>query len=124
MRFIGTKMHGYLDYIVAILLIASPWLFGFYEGGFESWIPIGFGIATIIYSMMTRYELGAFPKINMSSHLTLDILSGFILASSPWMFAFSETVWLPHLVVGLFEIGAASATKVIPDAKPRSFSSI
>lgn len=124
MRFIGTRVHGYLDYIVAILLIAAPWLFKFYEGGLESWIPIGFGILTIIYSMITKYELGAFPRINMSSHLTMDILSGFVLASSPWLFSFSDVVWLPHLLVGIFEIGVASATKVIPDNKPRSFASI
>ncbi len=29
MKIIGTKMHGYLDYIVAILLIAAPWILDF-----------------------------------------------------------------------------------------------
>jgi hypothetical protein len=27
MRFIPTKVHGVMDYIMDILLIASPWLF-------------------------------------------------------------------------------------------------
>ena len=29
MRFIPTRAHGVLDYIVGLLLIASPWIFNF-----------------------------------------------------------------------------------------------
>lgn len=29
MRFIPTKIHGVLDYIAGLALIAAPWLFGF-----------------------------------------------------------------------------------------------
>ena len=36
----------------------------------------------------------------------MDFLSGVFLAISPWVFGFSERVWVPHVLVGLFEIGA------------------
>jgi len=124
MKIIGTKAHGYLDYIVAILLIAAPWIFGFYKGGAESWVPIGLGVMTIIYSLFTKYELGVSHRLNMSTHLTLDVISGFLLALSPWLLGFSDVVWLPHLIVGIFEIGAAWMTKIVPDGKVKSFASM
>jgi hypothetical protein len=37
MRFIPTRIHGFLDYAVGVLLIVVPWLFGFAAGGAETW---------------------------------------------------------------------------------------
>ena len=117
MRFIETKTHGYIDYIVAVLLIAAPWLFGFADGGAETWVPVILGAGVIVYSLITDYELGATPQISMRTHLTLDLLGGILLAVSPWLFGFSEIVWVPHLVVGLLEIGAALMTKREPSTE-------
>lgn len=124
MRFIGTKLHGYLDYIVAVLLIAAPWIFGFYQGGAESWVPVGMGLFTIVYSLLTDYELGIAHRLNMSTHLTLDVISGILLALSPWLLNFAADVWLPHLAVGILEIGVASATKIIAGTNAKSFANI
>ena len=112
MRFIPTKTHGYLDYIVGLLLIAAPWLFDFYRGGAETWVPVILGVATFIYSLMTDYELGASRMISMRTHLTIDLVSGIFLAASPWIFGFDEYVWAPHLIVGIFEIVASLCTRV------------
>lgn len=114
MRFIPTRVHGYLDYIVGAFLIALPWLFDFAAGGAETWIPVALGAAAIIYSLLTDYELGASKIISMRTHLTLDLLSGILLAASPWLFGFADYVWSPHLILGLFEIGAALMTKREP----------
>lgn len=114
MRFIGTKTHGYLDYIVGALLIAAPWIFDFNRGGAETWVPVVLGVAAIIYSLLTDYELGVSPQIPMRTHLMLDLASGIVLAASPWIFGFADYVWAPHLVLGLFEIGAALTTERTP----------
>jgi len=111
MKFIETKTHGYLDYIVGILLIASPWIFNFDRGGVETWLPIILGAGAIVYSLMTDYELGVSRQISMRTHLTLDFLSGALLAVSPWLFGFSDYVYLPHLILGILEIGVAACTK-------------
>ena len=76
MRFIPTKIHGYLDYMMGLLLIASPWLFDFADGGAKQWIPVILGVSAIIYSLMTDYELGASRTISMPTHLMLDLVSG------------------------------------------------
>jgi hypothetical protein len=114
MRFLSTKVHGVLDYLVGVLLIAAPWLFDFARGGAETWVPVILGVSTIIYSLMTDYEYSMSRKLSMRSHLTLDLLSGILLAASPWIFGFSEYVYMPHLIVGLFEVVASLITQTAP----------
>jgi hypothetical protein len=107
MRFIPTKIHGILDYLVAIVLMSAPWLFNFDRGEAETWIPVLLGVATIVYSMLTDYEWGMSRAISMKSHLVIDLVSGIFLAASPWIFGFYDYVYLPHLILGIIEIGAA-----------------
>jgi hypothetical protein len=114
MKLIGTKTHGYLDYIVGLLLIAAPWIFNFDRGGAETWVPVILGIGTIVYSLLTDYELGLSKTISMKTHLVLDMVAGLFLALSPWLFGFADYVWEPHLIVGILEIGVALMTKRNP----------
>ena len=114
MKFIDTKTHGYLDYIVALLLIASPWIFNFAYGGLETWVPVILGIATIGYSVVTDYEMGAMRRISMRSHLMMDLVSAVLLALSPWIFGFADRVWQPHLIFGLLELGVVLFSKRVP----------
>jgi hypothetical protein len=127
MRFLSTKVHGYLDYIVCAFLIAAPWLLNFDRGGAETWVPVIIGAGGIVYSLVTDYELGATKGISMKTHLTLDLLAGIVLAASPWIFGFAEYVYLPHLILGIMEMGAALMTKTHPaygpgDKSHRTFS--
>jgi hypothetical protein len=114
MKMISTKTHGVMDYVVAVLLIASPWLFGFHEHRASTLIPIALGIATICYSMITDYEMSITKVLTMRGHLILDMLSGAVLAASPWIFGFSDYVYMPHLVFGVAEIAIAAMTDPIP----------
>lgn len=118
MRFIPTRIHGFLDYSVGLLLIAAPWLLGFSRGGAETWVPVLLGAGAIAYSLMTDYELGAVRRLSMGTHLWMDGLSGVLLAASPWLFGFAEYVWAPHLIIGLVEIGAALTTETRPAHGP------
>jgi hypothetical protein len=115
MKILSTKAHGILDYLVGALLIAAPWLFDFARNGAETWVPVILGVSTIIYSLLTDYELGAYRVLSMKTHLTLDMLGGALLAVSPWLFNFDDHVYLPHLILGIFEIGAALMTERSPE---------
>jgi len=119
MRFIPTKVHGVMDYLVGILLIASPWLFDFDRGGMETWIPVILGVGALIYSVMTDYEMGLSKTLSMRTHLTMDLLSGILLAASPWLFGFANYVYMPHLVLGILEIGVSVMTKRTPSHERR-----
>jgi hypothetical protein len=109
MNILSRRAHGALDYIVGGLLILAPKIFGF-EGGIESQIPVILGISTIVYSLLTNYEMGLIKVLPFRAHLTLDVLSGIFLAASPWLFQFADRVWVPHLIVGLLELGAVFMT--------------
>lgn len=114
MRVIPTRLHGFLDYLVGALLIVAPWLFGFAQGGAETWLPVILGAGALLYSLFTDYELGVVRRLSMGTHLGLDAASGVLLAASPWLFGFSEIVFWPHLILGLFEIVAALTTRTTP----------
>ncbi len=114
MRFLPTRAHGYIDYLMGLLLIAAPWLLGFARGGAETWVPVVLGAGVILYSLFTDYELGLVKSLSMPAHLWLDGLGGLLLAASPWLFGFAEYVWAPHLVLGILEIGAALVTRTTP----------
>ena len=120
MRVIPTNVHAGLDYLVGLLLILAPWLFGFYAGGVESWVPIVLGAGVIVYSLITDYELSASKVLPMPAHLWLDALGGAFLALSPWIFGFSDLIVWPHLVVGLLEIGVALTTETTPRGRDRA----
>jgi hypothetical protein len=114
MQVIPTRVHGVLDYLVGALLIAAPWLFDFQRGGAETWVPVVLGVAAMLYSLLTDYEMGAFRMLPMPTHLALDMGNGVLLAVSPWLFGFSDRIWQPHLVIGLIEIGTALMTSRVP----------
>ena len=110
MRIIPTRVHGMIDYGFGVLLIIAPFLLGFATGGAEQWVPTILGIAIIGMSLMTDYELSLARVIPMPMHLSVDVLGGIVLAASPWLFGFSGRVYLPHLILGLVEIGTALMT--------------
>jgi uncharacterized membrane protein HdeD (DUF308 family) len=104
MRFIPTKFHAPLDYIVGVALIAAPWIFQFSDHTAATVIPIVLGIGLIAYSLITDYELGVWKVAPMAVHNVIDVVAGAFLALSPWLFGFADesaNVWLPHVVVGL-----------------------
>lgn len=113
-QIISTFMHGIADVVVAILLIAAPFVLGFADGGAAQWVPITLGVLMIGASLFTRYELGIIPLISMPMHLMTDVAAGLFLMASPWIFGFSGLVFLPHVVVGAIEIGTALMTKTQP----------
>ena len=115
MKLIGTKTHGYLDYLMGILLLALPSLAGWDLRSNASVVPMVLGAFTIVYSLMTNYELGIAKLISVKTHLAIDFLSGLFLATSPWLFGFADEVWEPHVVVGIIEIIVSLITRVRPN---------
>ena len=114
MRFIPTRLHAPLDYIVGAALIAAPWIFQFSEHRAATVVPIVLGIGLILYSLFTDYELGLWKVAPMAVHNLFDLVAGVVLAASPWIFGFSDNtanVWVPHLVVGVAAIFLGVTTK-------------
>jgi SPW repeat len=114
MRFIPTKFHAPLDYIVGAALIAAPWILQFSEHTAAAVVPVVLGIGLIAYSLFTNYELGLWKVAPMAVHNLIDVVAGALLALSPWLFGFADetaNVWVPHLVVGLAAVFLGLTTK-------------
>ena len=40
MRIIPTRLHGMMDYAIGVVLVASPWIFGYAnDTGTNGWLP-------------------------------------------------------------------------------------
>ena len=104
MKFINSKTHSILDYLAAVLLIASPYLFGFNDGSIAHYMPVALGIATIILSLLTNYEGGISKVISFRLHLILDVCQALLLGLSPWLFGFADRVYQPHVLMAVAEL--------------------
>ena len=114
MRFIPTRLHAPLDYIVGVALIAAPWIFQFSDVTAATALSVVLGIGLIAYSLFTNYELGVWRTFPMSVHNLFDIAAGALLAASPWLFGFADdgaNAWAPFVVVGLAAIFLGVTTK-------------
>ena len=115
MYFIPVKIYGALDYLFGILLIASPWLFGFSDNngtlGMESMVPIILGINLFLLALMTNAEWGIAKIISFETHLVVDTVAGLLLAASPWLFNFVTIVYAPHLIIGLGSVFIVAVTQ-------------
>lgn len=120
MRIVPTHAHAVIDYLTGLLLIALPWLLGFAHGGIAQWLPVVLGLGIIASSLLTDYELGAMRLIPMPVHLALDGAAGCVFALAPWLFGFSDRVWLPFLLIGLFEVMVSLITSRTPADDPAS----
>jgi len=104
MRFLPTRVHGALDYVVGVALILAPNIFQFSNVAAAAWIPRVLGVGLIVYSVFTNYEWGIIKVLPMSYHLVVDFVASLLLATSPFLFGFADksiNVWLPHVVVGV-----------------------
>jgi len=117
MRFIPTRTHGMVDYLVGVVLIAAPWIFRFNDVASAKWVAIVVGLLMLGQALMTNYELGVVPLVPMHLHLMMDSAIGIFLIASPWIFGFSDdrlNAWLPHVIVGIGELGFAAMTTPWP----------
>ena len=111
---ISTKLHGTLDYFMALALIASPWIFDFSESKIHSAIAVSIGVLTIFNNVLTDYEYGLFRVINMEFHLAIDIFFATALLTSSWLFNASENVMTLFVTLSIFQ----AVTSFITNSKP------
>jgi hypothetical protein len=55
-KVIPFAVHGWVELIVSIVLVASPWLLGFSENPTDRYFYIGFGVAVFATWLITGYD--------------------------------------------------------------------
>jgi hypothetical protein len=128
LRVIPTNVHSAVDHVVGPALIAAPTVLGLSKTSPESVLPRASGIAAAIYSNLTDYELSIKNVIPMKVHLALDAMSGATLAAVPLATGARKRGlkhWLPHTLIGAFEIAMALTTKEeAPKSRSRRFARV
>ena len=74
MKPITTKAHGVLDYAAVVVVFVLPRLLHWSAGltQFMTWMAAG----ALLYTLLTRFELGAIKVLPVPAHLVLDFLVG------------------------------------------------
>ncbi len=101
---IGTRLHGALDYLSVGTLLVLPRALGWDKG--TTRLLTGSALATLVYSVLTDYELGVVRVLPMKAHLALDGLSAATLLAAPLLLGDGRGEKLGLLGLGLFETSA------------------
>lgn len=110
MKFISSKVHTIIGLVVGVVLLLAPQMFRFDDNQAATLITMGVGFFIIISELVTTSRMSPLKLIPMRIHLILDYVTGIFLILSPWLFGFSEEVWVPHVIVGILTVGYAAFT--------------
>lgn len=74
---LNSKIHGFLDYVVVVFLIASPHLFNL--SATASLITYILASVHFVLTVLTNFELGLFKIVPFEIHGTIEILVSILL---------------------------------------------
>jgi hypothetical protein len=102
MRFLTPRIHGILDYVAAIVLIAAPFLLGFVNANLPALcISLVLGLGLLGYSLITDYAYSLFGAVSFRIHLVFDVVLGLGLVAVPFIFGFAGAVKTYYLAMGI-----------------------
>ena len=90
LKFITKTIHAYLDYPVALSLMAAPFILSLGNSNpLAFWLSAVTGIAAFILTMLTDHHLGLVRIIPYKIHLLVDMIVGLTFLSAPSLLGFS-----------------------------------
>lgn len=98
-RFVTQKIHAFLDYPVAVSLMAMPFVLGL--GGSNPiafWLSAVTGVAALFLTLLTNHETGVVRVLPYSLHLAVDFAVGIIFAVAPILLGFAGIDLVYYLV--------------------------
>lgn len=102
MRLLTPRIHGILDYVVAIVLIVAPFMLGFVATNiFALCISLVLGTVLLSYSLITDYTYSLFGAVSFRIHLVFDTLAGLGLLAAPYIFGFTGSVAVYYVAMGI-----------------------
>ena len=89
-RFITRTIHAFLDYPVAIALIALPFLLDLGSSNpLALWLSVSTGVAAFILILLTDHQLGVLRILPCSFHLAVDFGVGVVFFLAPIVLGFA-----------------------------------
>jgi SPW repeat len=113
---IPLNLHAALEPLIAIIIIAAPWIFGFSGADDAKAVCIVVGVVMLLSGAMTDWRLSLVRAIPLRLHMTLDMLLGAVLILSPFVFGFSDHGGPTRftIIAGVLELTTALMTRWDP----------
>lgn len=114
-------VHGLLEYLAGVLLIAAPFIFDFDEGGAKA-ASIVVGLVVIALAAASEGKPGLVDQIATPAHAVLDYVIAAVLVAGPFLFGFSEDAepTALFLVLGVAHLVISIATRFLPPRQEES----
>ena len=117
--FISTAFYGFFKYILSLTMIASPWLFHLVNiSSAALLLPIYMGWLQLITTIFVDSEGSAIRQFPIQMNMVVDVIMGFILLVSPWLYTFSDKAFWPEVILGGILLILGLFTKKSPFTTP------
>jgi len=113
---IALNTHAAIEPLIAIVIIAAPWIFGFSDAEDAKIVCIAVGVVMLIAGSMTDWRLSIARVIPLRMHMMADLALGAVLILSPFVLGFADNGGATRFTViaGVLEILTALATRWDP----------
>jgi len=110
---IPLNAHAALEPLMAIVIAAAPWIFGFSDVDSATAICVIVGLTMLVAGALTDWRLSLRRVIPLRAHLTTDLLLGAVLLLSPLIFGFADEGGPTRFMVtvGVLELLTALMTR-------------
>lgn len=110
---IPLNLHAALEPLIAVVIIAAPWIFGFSDTDSATVICVLVGVVMLIAGSLTDWRLSLVRLIPLRVHMMTDLALGAVLVLSPLVFGFSDEGGPTRFMViaGVLELMTALLTR-------------
>ncbi len=77
MNILTPRAHGYLDYVVVVVFLLAPTVFGL--SGFPEVLSYLLAVVHLALTLLTNFALGAVKVIPLNLHSTIEVVVGPVL---------------------------------------------
>jgi Kef-type K+ transport system membrane component KefB len=113
-------VHGLLEYVAGIFLVAAPFLLSYDSDGATA-VSIVAGVVILMFTASSALTTGLIKSIPVQAHVVFDYILAALLIASPFIFAFTEdgTATAVFIAMGVVYLLITIATRFMRDEKQR-----
>jgi hypothetical protein len=106
-------VHGALEYVVGVLFIAAPFLFGFNASAAPTAAAVVVGLLLLAFTATSALPTGLVRSVSLGVHVTVDFVLAVLLVALPFILGFTDEAAPTALfiVVGVLHLLVTIATR-------------
>jgi hypothetical protein len=111
-------VHGVFEYVVGVLFIAAPFLFGFSSSAAPTAAAIVVGLLLLAFTATSVLPTGLVRSVTLGVHVTVDLVLAVVLVAMPFLLGFSDqgAPTALFIVIGVVHLLMTIATRFSPSS--------